>query len=67
MQVQAAVFTGQPDPGVDELLQKVGACGICGSDLHAVESGFVSVGMVMGHEFAGELVAVGAGAEDAYQ
>lgn len=78
MQVQAAVFTGQsealeiqnidvPEPAQNELLLKVGACGICGSDLHAVESGFVPVGTVMGHEFAGEVVAVGAGAEDAWQ
>jgi len=47
MQVQAAVFTGNsgpleirtidvPEPAANELLLKVGACGICGSDLHAV-------------------------------
>ena len=72
MKVQAAVFTGDSnplevkhievaEPSADELLLKVGACGICGSDLHAVQSGFVPPGTVMGHEFAGEIVAVGTG------
>ena len=52
-----------PEPNPNELLLKVGACGICGSDLHAVQTGFVPAGTVMGHEFAGEVLAVGAGAQ----
>ncbi len=78
MQTQAAVFTGQSDPleireinipelEANELLLKVGACGICGSDLHAVENGFVPPGTVMGHEFSGEVVAVGADVQDQWQ
>lgn len=78
MQVQAAVFTGEsgpleireidvPNPAANELLLKVGACGICGSDLHAVQTGFVPAGTVMGHEFAGEIVAVGADVADQWQ
>ena len=78
MQVQAAVFTGEsdpleirkinvPEPNPNELLLKVGACGICGSDLHAVQTGFVPAGTVMGHEFAGEIVAVGADVADQWQ
>jgi threonine dehydrogenase-like Zn-dependent dehydrogenase len=39
---------------------QVGYCGICGSDLHASAPEFRN-GVVMGHEFAGEIVEVGAG------
>jgi len=78
MQVQAAVFTEEskpleirvvdvPKPAANQLLLKVGACGICGSDLHAVKSGFVPPGTVMGHEFAGEIVEVGADVIDQWQ
>lgn len=50
-----------PAPGAGELVLRVHACGICGSDLKAVAN--MRVGLVMGHEFCGEVVAVGAGAE----
>ena len=46
-----------PTPGPDELVIRVAACGICGSDLKAQP--FAPAGMVMGHEFGGEIVAVG--------
>ncbi|HEX7095632.1 MAG TPA: alcohol dehydrogenase catalytic domain-containing protein, partial [Acidimicrobiales bacterium] len=46
-----------PAPGPGELLLRVGACGICGSDLKAVAN--MPPGLVMGHEFAGEVVAIG--------
>jgi len=50
-----------PDPGPHELVLKVEACGICGSDLHCTEHGpFTLPGnTVMGHEFAGEVVGLG--------
>ncbi|MEP0067799.1 zinc-binding dehydrogenase [Pyruvatibacter sp.] len=50
-----------PDPGPHELVLKVQACGICGSDLHCTEHGpFVLPGnTVMGHEFSGEVVGLG--------
>ena len=51
----------QPQPGRGQLLLKVQACGICGSDLHAYQAQAVPEGMVFGHEFAGEVVAVGDG------
>jgi (R,R)-butanediol dehydrogenase/meso-butanediol dehydrogenase/diacetyl reductase len=39
---------------------RVGASGICGTDLHLSEAdGVLPPGSVMGHEFAGEIVAVG--------
>jgi (R,R)-butanediol dehydrogenase/meso-butanediol dehydrogenase/diacetyl reductase len=43
------------------LVFKVGACGICASDLHAAETGLCPEGVVFGHEYAGEVVEVGAG------
>ena len=55
-----------PTPGPAELILAVRDCGVCGSDLHAAEvtdrSGGMSplaVGAIMGHEFAGEVVALG--------
>ena len=74
MTMRAVVFQGAdkplqvseipvPAPGPGQLLLKVEACGICGSDLHAFQHGLPPVGMVFGHEFAGTVAAVGAGAE----
>jgi threonine dehydrogenase-like Zn-dependent dehydrogenase len=49
-----------PSPGPGEVVLAVKGCGICGSDLHVTElGGAVPQGAVMGHEFAGEIVAVG--------
>lgn len=52
-------------PGHDEVLVRVEACGICGSDLHAYSSdpGFewVRVPVVLGHEFSGTVEEVGSG------
>lgn len=51
-----------PQPHGDELLLKVGACGVCGSDLprtfvHGSSNG--KYPLTIGHEFAGTVVAVG--------
>ncbi|HUS16046.1 MAG TPA: alcohol dehydrogenase catalytic domain-containing protein [Chloroflexia bacterium] len=53
----------QPAPGPGEVLIAVRAVGICGSDIHGYTgaSGRRAPGMVMGHEFAGEVVAQGPG------
>lgn len=50
-----------PTPQPDELVIRVGACGICGTDLHILdgESSLARYPIVPGHEFAGEVVAVG--------
>lgn len=50
-----------PAPGEGELVVKVGRCGICGSDLHMTEDAAYGCqkGDVLGHEFAGEVVALG--------
>lgn len=46
-----------PSPGPGELVLQVTACGICGSDLKLRPS--MPAGLVMGHEFCGEIVALG--------
>ena len=51
-----------PIPRGEELLLKVGACGVCGSDLPRVFEHGSSNGkypLTIGHEFSGEVVAVG--------
>jgi (R,R)-butanediol dehydrogenase / meso-butanediol dehydrogenase / diacetyl reductase len=52
-----------PTPGEGELVVKVGRCGICGSDLHMTEDPTYGKGAgdVLGHEFAGEVMALGKG------
>ncbi len=54
-----------PTPGAGELVVRVGRCGICGSDLHMTEDAAYGrqAGDVLGHEFAGEVVALGKGTE----
>ena len=53
-----------PHAGPGGLVFKVKACGICGSDLHAVEvPGLLQPGNVLGHEYSGEVVEVGPGCE----
>jgi NADPH2:quinone reductase len=50
-----------PTPGPDEVLVRVGACGICGTDLHIIDgdSPLARYPIIPGHEFAGEVVALG--------
>lgn len=51
-----------PAPGPGEALVRVRNCGICGSDLHFYRGDFPAPpDLVMGHEIAGEVAAVGAG------
>jgi len=54
-----------PVPGPGEVVVEVGRCGICGSDLHMTEDAAYGCepGDVLGHEFAGEVVGLGAGVE----
>jgi (R,R)-butanediol dehydrogenase/meso-butanediol dehydrogenase/diacetyl reductase len=54
-----------PSPGADELVLRVSACGICGSDLKGHT--LMPAGAVLGHEFCGEVVAVGVGGRDTWQ
>jgi L-iditol 2-dehydrogenase len=50
-----------PEPARDEVLIRVAACGICGSDVHGYDgsSGRRIPPIVMGHEAAGTIAAVG--------
>src|SRR6266436_3452784 len=50
-----------PLPGPDEVLIRVAACGICGSDVHGYDgsSGRRIPPLVMGHEAAGVVAKVG--------
>jgi len=52
-----------PEPGPGEVLVRVAACGICGSDVHGYDgsSGRRIPPIVMGHEAAGTIAAVGSG------
>jgi L-iditol 2-dehydrogenase len=55
-----------PSAGAGEVLVKVSSVGICGSDVHYFEHGrigdhVVESPMVLGHEAAGQIVAVGKG------
>lgn len=51
-----------PEIGPEEVLVRVRACGICGSDVHGFDggSGRRVPPLIMGHEAAGEVSAVGA-------
>jgi L-iditol 2-dehydrogenase len=53
----------KPAPGPSDVLIQVAACGICGSDVHGYEgsSGRRIPPIVMGHEAAGRIAAVGQG------
>lgn len=73
--MQASVLLGKdsltvesreiPVPAADEVLVKVAAVGVCGSDVHYYREGrigdfIVNEPMILGHEASGTIVAVGA-------
>jgi 2-desacetyl-2-hydroxyethyl bacteriochlorophyllide A dehydrogenase len=68
--VKAAVFYGsgkvkleelpKPAPGPEEVLIKVKAAGICGTDIHIIRgTAHSAVPVVLGHEYSGEIVEIG--------
>jgi len=74
--MKAAIYPGQgqpvvienvldPTPGPGEVVIKVHRCGICGTDLSMTKGEMWDYGANsrIGHEYAGEIVAVGAGVE----
>src|SRR5438067_9672818 len=76
MRNQAAVMYGphdiriedrqMPKPGLKEVLVAIRSVGVCGSDVHYYEHGrigqfVIEAPLVLGHEAAGEVAAVGAG------
>lgn len=50
-----------PAPAADEVLLRIRACGICGSDIHGWDgsTGRRQPPLIMGHEASGEILAVG--------
>jgi L-iditol 2-dehydrogenase len=69
--MRAAVYRGKdtviveyvpvPIIGEGEVLIRVAACGICGTDIKKIHHGFVKPPQILGHEVAGTVVAVGPG------
>ncbi|GAG50544.1 unnamed protein product, partial [marine sediment metagenome] len=58
----------EPEPGPGELKLRIRYCGICGTDLYQFESSLATAlinrqSPIMGHEFSGEVVALGPGVE----
>jgi len=76
--MKAAVFYGKKDIRIEEVklrsfnngevLVKVHACGVCGTDVHIYEgaegSATVSPPVILGHEFSGEICEVASGVQD---
>src|SRR5262245_57186738 len=55
-----------PEPRTDEVVVRVRAAGVCGRDLIDRVGGFPAMKLptILGHEFAGEIVALGAEARE---
>ncbi len=70
-QMRAGVYRGKgqvvvesvpiPEIGEGEVLFRVAACGICGTDVKKIHHGFVAPPQILGHELAGTIVKVGRG------
>src|SRR5439155_12103622 len=59
----------EPSIGINDVLLRVHLTGICGTDLHIYQwdewaARTIPVPMVVGHEFVGEIVAVGSNVND---
>jgi threonine 3-dehydrogenase len=59
----------EPEPGINDVKVRVLLTGICGTDLHIYEwddwaKATIPVPMIIGHEFVGEVVAVGSNVSD---
>lgn len=78
--MRAAVFKGaglplqveeiaDPAPASDQLVVEVAYCGICGTDLHSTREGpaMLPCNSILGHEFVGEVVALGKGLQGHWQ
>src|SRR5579863_6844028 len=50
-----------PEVGDGEVLIKVAACGVCGTDIKKIFYGYVEPPQILGHELAGTVVAIGRG------
>ncbi len=69
--MKAAVYRGPGDLRVEEvevpeitrgeMLVRVDACGVCGTDVKKVKQGFLSAPRIFGHEIAGTVARLGSG------
>ena len=50
-----------PQPGPGEVLIKVAYCGICGSDIHLIDTGLLPSDCIIGHELSGWIETCGEG------
>ncbi len=50
-----------PEIGKGEVLFRVAACGICGTDIKKIHHGFIRPPQILGHELAGTVVKIGPG------
>lgn len=50
-----------PEIGEGEVLFRVAACGICGTDIKKIHHGFIAPPQILGHELAGTVVKTGCG------
>ncbi len=57
----SAEYVPVPEISDGEVLIRVAACGICGTDIKKIQHGFVAPPQIFGHEVAGTVVAVGRG------
>src|SRR5947209_18469369 len=67
-QLEARQMPMPPDPGAGEVLVRLRAVGICGSDMHWYKEGGIGASLaaypsVLGPEPAGEIVAIGKGVD----
>ena len=70
-QMRAGVYRGQgrvvvehvpiPKIGQGEVLFRVAACGICGTDIKKIHHNFIAPPQILGHELAGTVVETGRG------
>jgi L-iditol 2-dehydrogenase len=70
-QMRAGVYRGKgrvevesvpiPEIGEGEVLFRVAACGICGTDIKKIQHGFIKPPQILGHELAGTVVEIGRG------
>ncbi len=53
-----------PEPGAGQVLLRVGACGVCRTDLHVADGELAepALPLILGHEICGTVTATGAGA-----
>src|ERR1700675_4253534 len=70
-QMRAGVYRGRgrvvvesvpiPEIGEGEVLFRVAACGLCGTDIKKIHHGFIAPPQILGHELAGTVVKAGRG------